>query len=138
MSDGSRFSAVLETALCYDAEQRSEMHRFYDDVLGLQRVAGWDSGTAYRIGPTVLLIFDRERLAESSSPVSAHGTVGPGHACLRAEEGTYEAVRAELESRGVTIEHDHEWPGGGRSFYFADPAGNLLEVADRDIWPRPR
>ena len=138
MSDGSPFSAVLETALCYDPEQRSEMHRFYDEVLELQRVAGWDSGTAYRIGPTVLLIFDRARLADSPSPVSAHGTVGPGHACLRVEQGRYEAVRAELEAKGVTIEHDHEWPGGGHSFYFSDPAGNLLEVADRDIWPRPR
>jgi catechol 2,3-dioxygenase-like lactoylglutathione lyase family enzyme len=132
-SDG--FDGVLETALCYDAEHRSAMHRFFGDVLGLRRVAGWDAGTAYRLGDGVLLIFDRERLAESDSPVSRHGTTGVGHICLRAAGERYEGIRAHLKSQGVEIVHDHEWPGGGRSFYFHDPAGNLLEVADRDIWP---
>ena len=129
------FAGVLETALCYDAEQRSEMHRFFEEVLELPRVAGWDSGTAYRVGGGVLLIFDRERLAESDSPVSRHGTTGPGHTCLRADGERYDGIRAHLKDSGVEILHDHEWPGGGRSFYFNDPAGNLLEVADRDIWP---
>ena len=135
MSGGDEFAGVLETALCYDADERSAMHSFFDDVLGLRRVAGWETGTAYRLGAGVLLIFDRDRLAESESPVSRHGTTGVGHACLRAEGERYDGIRADLESKGVEIVHDHEWPGGGRSFYFHDPAGNLLEVADRDIWP---
>ena len=28
--------------------------------------------------------------------------------------------------------HDSDWGGRGRWFYFKD--GNLLEIADRDIW----
>lgn len=135
MSAEDGLAGVLESALCYDPEERSEMHRFFGDVLGLRRVAGWESGTAYRVGPGVLLIFDRKRLADSDSPVSRHGTTGPGHVCLRAEGERYEGIRAHLKASGIEILHDHEWPGGGRSFYFNDPAGNLLEVADRDIWP---
>jgi len=29
---------------------------------------------------------------------------------------------------------DFEWPQGGRSIYFRDPAGNSLEFAEPRIW----
>ena len=35
---------------------------------------------------------------------------------------------------GVEIEVDYLWPGGGRSIYFRDPAGNSLEFAEPSIW----
>ncbi|MEQ8788558.1 MAG: hypothetical protein RIC55_19770 [Pirellulaceae bacterium] len=35
----------------------------------------------------------------------------------------------------VIDEIDWMPPLRGRSFYFHDPAGNVLEIADRDIWP---
>ena len=38
--------------------------------------------------------------------------------------------------QGVEITHEHDWDGGLRSLYFTDPAGNLLEIADGDLWPR--
>ena len=50
-------------------------------------------------------------------------------------------ARGLLEARnapsrtGIEITHEQEWQGGRRSFYFKDPAGNLLEIADGDIWP---
>ena len=44
------------------------------------------------------------------------------------------AWRAHLEKLGVDIEADFEWPGGGRSIYFRDPAGNCLEFAEPRIW----
>ena len=135
MTDRAAYAGVLETVLCYDHGDRSAMHSFYDDVLELQRVAGFESGTAYRLGPGVLLIFDRDVLSESNSPVSEHGSTGPGHACILAAPDRYDEVRARLAREGVEITHDQEWPGGGRSFYFRDPAKNLLEVADRDLWP---
>jgi hypothetical protein len=43
--------------------------------------------------------------------------------------------REHLEAVGVGIVHDSDWGGRGRSFYFEDPAGNLLEIADCDFWP---
>jgi hypothetical protein len=34
----------------------------------------------------------------------------------------------------VLIEADFEWPAGGHSIYFRDPAGNCLEFAEPKIW----
>ncbi len=42
--------------------------------------------------------------------------------------------RQTLEAKGIAIEADFEWPGGGRSIYFRDPAGNCLEFAEPRIW----
>ena len=125
---------VLETVLYCNGGEREATERFYEEALGLRRVASWDTGCAFRVGAGVLLLFERERLAASDSPVSAHGTRGTGHVCFTTTGG-YEAARESLAGAGVEIEHDHEWPGGKRSFYFRDPAGNLLELAEGDIWP---
>jgi catechol 2,3-dioxygenase-like lactoylglutathione lyase family enzyme len=126
---------VLETSLYYPHSVREETLRFYDESLGLRRVAGWDDGTAYRLGSGVLLLFDRDLVAQRDGPVADHGAEGPGHVCLLADPGRYDAVRRQVASLGVEITHDHEWSAGKRSFYFKDPAGNLLEVADSDLWP---
>lgn len=135
MSGGPALQGVLETALYCDAGAREETERFYAETLGLRRIAGWPSGAAFRLGSGVLLVFEREALDATDSPVAEHGSHGPGHVCFAARQGEYERWRERLVEAGVPIDHDHEWPGGGRSFYFRDPAGNLLEIADRDIWP---
>lgn len=127
---------MLETALYYEHADKAEIARFYGEVLGLTPVADWNDGKAYRIGSGVLLLFDLELLAAREGPISAHGATGPGHACLLAPSGAYEAWRRRLREAGVEVTHEQEWDGGRRSFYFRDPAGNLLEVAERDIWPR--
>ena len=85
----------------------------------------------------MLLLFDREALAAREGPIAAHGTVGPGHACLLVvgSRRLRAPGAATCASAGVEITHEHEWDGGRRSFYFHDPAGNLLEIADGDLWP---
>ena len=129
-------AGVLETSLYHDGGGREAVERFYGDLLGLPVVAGWPDGLAFRVGAGVLLLFDRDRLADRGGPVADHGTSGPGHACLLAGADDYEHWREQLEAAGVELVHDSAWSGGGRSFYFKDPAGNLLEIADRDIWPQ--
>ena len=132
-----RLDGVLETVLYHEGGGREGVERFYGELLGLPAVAGWPDGVAFRVGGGVLLLFDRDRLAQRGGPIADHGATGPGHVCLRAEGDEYERWRAHLESAGVEVVHHSEWGGGGRSFYFKDPAGNLLEIADRDIWPQP-
>ena len=131
--DGVR--GVLESALYYPHSKREDVLAFYEETLGMRQVASWDNGCAYRLGPGVLLLFDLELLAGQGGPVSDHGAAPGGHVCLVAVAEEYEAVRERTAAAGVKITHDHEWPKGGRSFYFKDPAGNLLEVADTDLWP---
>jgi hypothetical protein len=53
-----RLAGVLETVLYYASDQQDEMERFYKNVLGLES-RGWS--LAYRLGPSKVLLFDRER-----------------------------------------------------------------------------
>jgi hypothetical protein len=41
--------------------------------------------------------------------------------------------RQWLEKEGLTL-NDFFWPGGGRSLYFSDPAGNRLELTTPELW----
>jgi catechol 2,3-dioxygenase-like lactoylglutathione lyase family enzyme len=127
---------VLETALYHDRGHREAIERFYGEVLGLALIAGWEDGVVFRVGGGVLLLFDRDLLPQRAGPIADHGTRGPGHACLQAGNGDYERWREHLEGAGVEIVHDARWGESARSFYFKDPAGNLLEIADRDFWPQ--
>lgn len=137
MSAQPPLGGVLETSLYHDAAETEAIERFYGEVLGLAAVSRWPGAVAYRAGPGVLLLFERDALARRDSPIAAHGSAGPGHACLVVDgRDDYDAWRELLRARGVEITHEHDWKGGLRSMYFADPAGNLLEIADGDLWPR--
>src|SRR5690606_37660464 len=130
-------AGILETVLYVSDLAAAE--RFYSDVLGLQpfsKSAGRQ--LFYRCGNQVLLLFNPEATskppAANALPVPPHGAGGPGHVCLRASAGEIGSWRQRLEARGVAIEADFEWPGGGRSIYFRDPSGNCLEFAEPRIW----
>jgi catechol 2,3-dioxygenase-like lactoylglutathione lyase family enzyme len=69
--------------------------------------------------------------------VPAHGAEGPGHACFAVAEDEMDGWKARLAAAGIAIEHEQDWPRGGRSFYFRDPAGNSLELATPRIWGLP-
>jgi catechol 2,3-dioxygenase-like lactoylglutathione lyase family enzyme len=127
-------SGVLETCLYHAGGEREAMERFYRGVLGLEAEAEWPDGIAFRLGTGVVLLFDRDLVSKRDGPIAEHGATGPGHVCFLAEDGGYEPWRDRLVAEGVEITHEHEWPGGRRSFYFQDPAGNLLEIADADLW----
>ena len=53
----------------------------------------------------------------------------------RAAPGEYDAWKERLADLGVTLIDEITWDSGGRSCYFNDPSGNLLEIAERDLWP---
>jgi catechol 2,3-dioxygenase-like lactoylglutathione lyase family enzyme len=125
---------ILETSIYHDAAQRQEMESFYAGLLELPRVAGWPDGLAFRLGDGVLLVFDRELIRGREEPMAQHGSSGPGHVCL-VDSDDYEDWKRRIGEAGVEITHEHEWDGGRRSFYFTDPAGNLVEIADGDLWP---
>lgn len=129
------FEGILETALYCDGGTRPEMERFYSEVLALREVTRFDDGVAYRVGGGILLLFDTQKLGRRAEPYSRHGAKGAGHICLAAARGAYEGWKQRLAGHEVRIDHEASWPGGARSVYFRDPAGNLIEIADRDLWP---
>ena len=129
--------AILETVLY--AADLDAVEAFYRDVLGLlpaSKTAGRQ--VFYALGNQMLLIFNPAATeippANAKLPVPPHGGRGPGHVCFRASAAEIEAWRTRLVEKGVAIDADFEWPGGGRSIYFRDPAGNSLEFAEPRIW----
>ncbi len=59
---------------------------------------------------------------------------GPVTSALRRVREEIARWRQHLEAMGVAIDADFEWPQGGRSIYFRDPAGNSIEFAEPRIW----
>jgi len=132
-----RAAGVLETVLY--AGDLDAAEAFYGGVLGLECFHRHPTRQAFfRCGDGVLLIFNpaetRKPPAPGDLPVPPHGAAGPGHVCFRASADDLDAWRARLERDGVAVEADFEWPSGGRSIYFRDPAGNSVEFAEPSIW----
>lgn len=131
---------VLETVLY--ARDLEAIEDFYRRALALEPFAK-ESGRQvfYRLGDQVLLIFNpiatsRAPDEDAPLPVPPHGADGEGHVCFAASGDEISDWRKHLEASGVAIEADFEWPGGGRSIYFRDPAGNCLEFAEPRIWSK--
>jgi catechol 2,3-dioxygenase-like lactoylglutathione lyase family enzyme len=131
-----RLRGVYETVLY--ADDVAATARFYESILGLRLVAGPDElMAALRLEDGgVLLIFDPRRASKPGRAVP-HGASGAGHVAFSVREGELDAAAAELRAaHGVELERETEWPQGGRSVYFRDPAGNSLELVEGEVWPR--
>lgn len=128
---------ILETVLY--ADDLAAARAFYCSVLGFE-VFSEEPGRHifFRCGDQMLLLFDPKATevppGENALPVPPHGARGRGHVCFRAEAQEFDGWRDRLLEAGVAIESDFEWPQGGRSIYFSDPAGNCLEFAEPRIW----
>jgi catechol 2,3-dioxygenase-like lactoylglutathione lyase family enzyme len=126
---------ILETALY--ADDLPAARHFYEEVLGLDCYAS-EAGrhVFFRCGDQMLLIFNPETTSEQRGalPVPPHGARGPGHVCFRISLSDLNGWRRRLAACGIAIEADFEWPGGGRSLYIRDPAGNSVEFAEPRIW----
>ena len=130
-------SGVLEAALYIDNLDAAK--GFYGDVLGLEKITEVEGRHVfYRAGDTVVLLFIAEQTriptANAKLPVPPHGAEGQGHLCFAADAAALKAWHERLESAGIEIEADFEWPNGARSIYVRDPAGNSIEFAEPKLW----
>ena len=127
---------ILETVLY--ARDLAAIEAFYRRVLGLEPfAAAAGRHVFYKCGKQMLLIFKPivtcRVPAPGALPVQAHGAEGQGHVCFGAASDEITQWRSKLNTLGIAIEADFTWPGGGRSIYFRDPAGNCLEFAEPRI-----
>jgi catechol 2,3-dioxygenase-like lactoylglutathione lyase family enzyme len=130
-----RAREILET--CLYADDLDAAEDFYARVLGLERIARVEGRHVFfRCGGRVFLVFNPTETA-AGGVIPGHGATGPGHACFAASDDELEGWRKHLRASGVEIEQEKEWPGGGRSLYFRDPAGNSVEIGTPAIWRIP-
>ena len=133
-----RIEGLLETALYVDDMARSV--GFFRDVMGLSTMIETERLTAFDAGRQgVLLIFQRgasiEDMPNEGGVVPGHDGGGPLHMAFAIAADSYDEWHRHLTQAGVKIRGEMRWPRGGRSLYFEDPDGHVLEVATPGLWP---
>lgn len=115
------------------------MKDFYVNHLGLDLVSEEEGRHVFlKAGKSMLLIFNPEntRLAANST-FPTHGAFTPPssiHFALEIKQAGYEAAKNVLIQDKVAIEKEMRWGSGGKSIYFRDPAGNLVEIVTKGHW----
>jgi catechol 2,3-dioxygenase-like lactoylglutathione lyase family enzyme len=132
-----KLDGVLETALYTDDMARARA--FYEGTLGLAPIFSDSRLTAYGIASrSVLLIFVRGAAKETATipggTIPGHDGSGPLHVAFAIGQDELAEWERHLADRGVAIEGTTDWSRGGRSIYFRDPDGHLLELATPGLW----
>ncbi len=89
-------------------------------------------------GKQILLLFKH---GASSEPMDmpggvlpAHGGEGTSHVAFAIQQSDVEPWERWLREQDVEVESKVEWEEGGRSLYFRDPDGHLLELVTPGVW----
>jgi catechol 2,3-dioxygenase-like lactoylglutathione lyase family enzyme len=132
-----KLDGILETALYTDDMERARA--FYEGVLELKPIFSDSRLCAYGVaGRDVLLIFKRgaakETVTMPGGTIPGHDGAGPLHIAFAIGKDELAQWEQHLASRGVAIEGATSWSRGGRSIYFRDPDGHLLELATPGLW----
>jgi catechol 2,3-dioxygenase-like lactoylglutathione lyase family enzyme len=113
--------------------------RFYAEVLGLKamlttpRLVAFDAGNR-----SVLLIFQEgateEDLPSDEGVIPGHDGKGRLHLALGVTAESLDEWRDRLRQYGVAIISETRWRRGGKSLYFHDPDGHVVELATPGLW----
>lgn len=131
MSGKTRFPAhatCLVDGICeatLETSNRSELESFYRSLLGLKVLSRDDDRTWLACG-------SRARLGLWTPGEKEFGDQGGRHVhfALSVEPGVLDLATMRLRDLGVDFDGPVEHPGGDRSIYCEDPAGNVLELWD--------
>ncbi len=128
--------AIVETAVYVDDLDAAEV--FYGTILGLP-VIGKEAGrhVFFRVGDSHVLLAFLPEATLKPNLLPPHGAKGPGHFALGIQRQSLNVWRQRLEAQGVSIEKEVDWPRGGKSLYFRDPAGNSVELVTPGVWDLP-
>lgn len=120
---------------CFYARDLEVIKAFYSGILELPVISHLeDKHIFFRAGESVLLCFNPDDSRDKKSP-PAHFASGKLHFAFEVREENYEKEKLRLEEAGIEIIDEVTWPSGKRSFYFEDPAGNVLEIVpENGIW----
>lgn len=128
---------LRETALYTDDMARAA--EFFGRVLGFATLVASERLTAFDAGAGgVLLLFPRggasADVTTDAGTIPGHDGSGPLHLAFAIAAEAYEPWRTRLTAHGVAVRAEMTWPRGGRSLYFDDPDGHVLELATPGLW----
>ena len=132
-----RLNRVIETSIYVEDLDRAA--RFYETVLGLEALLKLDRLYAYDVGGSnVLLVFrrggSREAMVSPGGTIPPHDGSGPIHVCFAVNTEDLPEWEARLAEHNIPIEGRVTWPPGGKSVYFRDPDGHMLELMTPGTW----
>jgi catechol 2,3-dioxygenase-like lactoylglutathione lyase family enzyme len=128
---------LKETSLYVDDLQRAK--EFYERVLGLATLVEDRSFCALDVAARhVLLLFVRGASGNEThvpgGTIPSHDGAGAIHAAFAVDSQELPEWEVHLQSHGIEILSRVSWPRGGRSIYFRDPDGHLLELLTPGVW----
>ena len=137
-----KVNGLFEAALF--VQDLSRARDFYQQVVGLEMLQESEVACVFIVAKRqlLLLITQEKARAPSKTPggqvppclVRPGETLGAGHIALAVAEAEFDAWRTHLESKGVEVLSEVASEPGGRSLYFRDPDGHLLELATPGVW----
>lgn len=128
------FLKIKET--CLYVTDLAQAKSFYADVLELPMISYLEGKHLFfKAGSSVLLLFNPEDSRHKVSPPAHYGG-GKQHFAFEVEDKDYKKAKDWIKSKGIEITEEVTWQSGKKSFYFEDPAGNVLEIVPQTgIWP---
>lgn len=138
-----KLNGLVETALFVEDLPRASA--FYEQVLGLAKIKGSNTGCVLRVADQrYLLLVTRESAQTQNKTPSGdllppcalpqHDGRGPGHIAFGVSADALEPWRSRLVKHDVEILSEVNWECGARSLYFRDPDGHMIELATAGIW----
>jgi catechol 2,3-dioxygenase-like lactoylglutathione lyase family enzyme len=135
--DPPAVSGVLETCLYVADVARSRA--FYERVFGFTAMIADDRICAFDVAPGSVLILFRKGATLRPVPVGGghippHDGGGPQHFAFAVQAEDWQNWKHHLAENRVAVESEVSWPQGGRSLYFHDPDGLVVELATPGLW----
>ena len=128
---------VLETSLYVSDLERSRA--FYTRLFSFPVLLQDDRFCALGVyGRQVLLLFRRDvsvnPVITPGGTIPPHGGEGQLHLAFAIGRDEFDAWERRLQSEETPVESRVGWNRGGKSIYFRDPDGHLLELATPGVW----
>ena len=124
-------TGILETALYVRDLDRSR--DFYQALFEFELLGSSDRLIALAVSAGQVLLLCKQG-ASSALPHTAHDGDGQLHVAFAIPAAALAAWEARLAERGVPVVESRTWEKGGRSVYFRDPDGHLVELATPGVW----
>lgn len=128
-----KLTSLLEIVLFVEEIDRSTT--FYKAVMGLPQSR--DGVFVVATGQLLLLAKQGTTAVPKQLPggtIPTCGAVGSQHVAFAVAAADFESWRSHLLDHGITDLSEVNWSRGGRSLYFRDPDGHLLELATPGLW----
>ncbi len=129
---------MLETSLYVSDLERSR--EFYTRLFNFPVLLRDDRFCALGVcGSQVLLLFRKEATVNPvitrGGTIPPHGGDGQLHLAFAIGRDEFDAWERRLKTQQTPVESRVDWNRGGKSIYFRDPDGHLLELATPGVWP---